>query len=192
MRGHVLGFAVLGFLFNPYACSAPADDPYQYGASELRAAVEGTWDFTLTTPEGQSAEFSVELRQGGAPAQTSTGPRRSRSRQAFGLREAHACGTRSFIATAEACIDMAEMPLGVRFVEGDRKLGSAVIWQDSVAGFADAGTYRVYSLVFSQGTLSVQLGDLNVEAEVASDGRVLAAHVTSNPEIELALSRRVD
>jgi hypothetical protein len=191
MRSHLLAFATAAFLLNPNACSSP-DPEYQYGEIEMRAAVEGTWDVTVTTPEGTTAEFSVLLKQGTAfgPTASSRGATPRSGKGFLGVREAKACGTRSFVAPAEACIDSSEMPLTVQFLEGDTALGNTPIWDGSGGTTALFGSFTVHSLIFQQGYLSLTLGSVKLNADVREDGTVLEARRDVQQDGEVALKRR--
>src|SRR5450432_1682451 len=55
------------FLLDPsFACGPPAPQ-YEYGAAEMRAAVEGNWSFTIM-PEGASAPIQVTVKVAQATA----------------------------------------------------------------------------------------------------------------------------
>ena len=93
------------------------------------------------------------------------------------LREAHACGNRTLVASAHACIDSSEMPVTVRFESGSGSLGNSVIWNESSAAGSLAGNLRVDSLIFDWGRLDLKLGEVRITAEIASDGTVRSASV---------------
>jgi hypothetical protein len=168
---------ITAFLLNPAACSAPAESQYQYGAEELRAALEGTWNIAIRTDGGSSAALTVELEQG----RSSQHAAKSDSRGWTGsgapsfVRVAHACGTRTLIATASACIDSTEMPLAVTFQAGDRRLGDAVLWEDGGDSSSLEGHFRVDSLVFDSGSLYLTLGEVRVQAIIDSEGVATSA-----------------
>ena len=77
---------------------------FHFGAAELRAAVEGTWQ--LTVPHRQPITF--ELRQSATPEHASRG----------WIRTAAACGDRSLVRNADACETFTTMPLDVAIVGG--------------------------------------------------------------------------
>src|SRR5262245_26724183 len=105
----MLGLAVA--ILNPLAaCSLLGG--FDFGAKEMRAAVEGTW--TVTSPAGEDAPavaYTITIRQG-------TGAERKPSAAGGLVAPAAACGDRSFVATAAACLDTSRMPLDVQIVEG--------------------------------------------------------------------------
>src|SRR5262245_19841349 len=134
-----LFFGVAAFLLNPaYACSS-AEPEYQYGEAELRAAVAGEWSLTVSRSSGTPLELTLHLEQSMQPT-ASLAPAPS---DAPLLRSAHACGTRTLLASAQACIDASEMPLAVSFVAGEPRFETASL----------AGNFRVDSLIFDVGIL---------------------------------------
>jgi hypothetical protein len=164
MRSLVLSLAVVAFFLNPgVACTSGADEPeYKYGEAEMKSAVEGTWVLTLGT-EGSSAnqQITVEVVQS-SKAQPDQMQVMRGARTGF-IRSAAACGTRTFVASAQACIDSSQMPLDVIFVSGP----------DAYKGAATSGTLVVPSLVFSRGELNLDLGSVYVHAAIAPDGSVI-------------------
>ena len=181
-------FAV--FILNPSACSQASDPQFQYGAEELRAAVEGTWDLTLKTDSGATATLALKFAQS-ASAGPASGARGDGVRGPALLREAHACGTRTLIASAAACVDLSEMPLDVAFESGDTALDGAVIWDEARGRTSLGGYLRVYSLVFTQGELNLSLGDVRITAQILEDGTVTSAGVLGMRG-EATLQRRSD
>jgi hypothetical protein len=97
-----------------------------------------------------------------------TGPQ-TRLRPGGLVRSAYACGTRTFVKSAAACVDSSEMPLTMAVVAGDSTYSSAT-W---------SGTFRVMSLVFGPGSgmLSLSCGDLYLQANVSPDGSVTNVHL---------------
>ena len=86
------------FLLNPsFACSG--DEPtFQYGAAEMRAAVEGDWSFAITPTGGTATQVTVHIDQAAAPATAA-----ARASGVALVRAAHACGTRTLVKSAGAC-----------------------------------------------------------------------------------------
>ena len=88
----------IGFFFlNPgVACTGEPD--YQYGAEELRAAVEGDWSLTIA-PNG-AAPIAVTIHI--AQATTAAGAAARAPGRSL-VRSAYACGTRTLVKGAAAC-----------------------------------------------------------------------------------------
>jgi len=168
---------ITAFLLNPAACSAPAESQYQYGAEELRAALEGSWNIAIRADGGSFAALTVELEQARSSHREakSNSHEWNRSGAPSLMRVAHACGTRTLIASASACIDSTEMPLAVTFQGGDRRLGDAVLWEDGGDPSSLEGHFRVDSLVFDSGSLYLTLGDVRVQAIIDSQGVATSA-----------------
>ena len=149
----VLGLAF--FFLNPALACGPGDPEYQYGATEMRAAVEGKWNLAVDS-EGQQTSVTVLIQQammfGSATAQTAARRRLVRS--------ARACGGRNLLKAAGACIDLSQMPVAVTFVDGDPSL------------MAEKGTgiFTVYSLRFDTGELALQFGGYNVVSTISQAG----------------------
>ena len=160
MRRLTLSLALLAFFLNPgFACS-PSDEPdFKYGEAEMKAAVEGTWLLTLRASDGTVSETTLQIAQSGT-AQAMLSPRGSGSSRTGLIRSAAACGTRTFVKSAGACIDMSELPLDIAFVSGDPRF----------QGTALTGSLRIMSLIFTEGTLDLGLGGMSVWASVAPDG----------------------
>ena len=149
--------AVAVFLFNPgFACSD--DEPqFKYGAAEMRAAVQGDWSFTITPDSGTATQVTVHVDQGEAPATAA-----ARAPGAALVRAAHACGTRTLVKSAGACVDISEMPLAVDYVSGDAVPASATL----------SGWFRVFSLMFVTGDLDLRIGPYQILARVNADGTI--------------------
>jgi hypothetical protein len=151
------------FFLNPGFACGPAEPQYEYGAAEMRAAVEGNWSFTIM-PDGASGpiQVTVKLEQAAtAPAPQVRAPGRS-----F-VRAAYACGSRTLVKSAGACTDVSEMPLTVTFVAGDASFSTAAL----------SGIFKVYSTQFTspfETDLELTLGGYHIHAQVAPDGSFLA------------------
>jgi hypothetical protein len=160
MRRLALSLALLAFFLNPGIACVSSDDPdFKYGEAEMKAAVEGTWVLTLRSTDGTLSETTLQIAET-SKAQAMMSPPGPGSHRTGVIRSAAACGTRTFVKSAGACIDMSEMPLDVTFVSGDPRF----------QGTALSGNLRITSLVFSQGTLNLGLGGVSVWASVAPDG----------------------
>jgi len=90
-----VGTALFFFAANPafFACSEEED--FTFGQSEMADFVVGTWTGSLTNTDGTSIPFTLVLKQSTAVQASSP-----------------LCGTREFMATADAC--MAMSTLGVK------------------------------------------------------------------------------
>ena len=85
----------------------------------MRAAVEGDWSFTITPQGGTATQVTLHIEQAATAADA--GVARTPTRGL--LRAAYACGTRTLVKSAGACIDLTQMPLALTFVSGDATLG---------------------------------------------------------------------
>ncbi len=82
------------------------------------------------------------------------------------VRGAYACGGRTLVKSAGACIDWSEMPLVVTYVSGDTAFSTAAM----------SGTFKVYGLVFTagdQGELALTIGPYQILMEVTADGSLV-------------------
>jgi hypothetical protein len=112
---------------------------FHYGDAELRAAVEGTWQLEGPRP------LTFSIRQAKAATHSSVGR---------GLvRPAAACGSRTLVRAAEACMDVSEMPLEVATSAGP-----------------GSGSFIVTSTEFRAGQLSLTVPGGYLSAMVAPDG----------------------
>jgi len=146
---------VAAFFLNPgLACT---DEPeFQYGAAEMRAAVEGDWSFTITPDGGDATQVTVHVDQAAtAPAATAArAPRKGL------VRAAHACGTRTLVKGAGACSDISQMPLAVSYLSGDTAFSSATL----------SGMFTVWGLAFGSGDLDLRIGPYQILSRVSRDG----------------------
>jgi hypothetical protein len=156
---------VLFFLVNPGFACGPPEPQYEYGAEEMRAAVEGVWSFTIM-PEGAAApiQVTVKIEQASAAA----APQARAAGRSF-LRAAYACGSRTLVKSAAACIDSTVMPLAVTFVAGDASFSSAEM----------SGSFEVMGTQFGpfDSRLELVVGAFHVDAQVTPDGTVFNAGV---------------
>jgi hypothetical protein len=158
LAGRLLWVAPVALFFlNPsFACSSEPE--YQFGAAEMRAAVEGAWTLVITPTGGMPVRVRVQVSQ----ATPSVGTTPS-ARSVDLVRPAHACGSRTLLAAASACVDATVMPLAVSFVDGDAVFSGA--WM--------AGQFTVYGSTFVQGSLELDLGSYQFLANVNADGSLL-------------------
>jgi hypothetical protein len=154
MRSLFWAVPIAVFFLNPTFACGPAEPQYQYGAAEMRAAVEGNWSFTITPQGGPAAQVTVHLSQSATvPAATS-----GRLKRMY-VRSAYACGSRTLVKSAGACIDESIMPLDVTYVSGDASLGTIL-----------SGTFMVPGTTFDYGSLTLTVGPYHVNSDVNSDG----------------------
>jgi hypothetical protein len=163
MKSFAFAAAAAFFLVSPGFACGPAEPEYHYGAAEMRAVVEGDWDVTITPPGGATLEYMVHLQQATkAPASAARETHRGL------IRAAHACGSRTLVASASACIDVTVMPLDVTLAPG----GSALTGTPT-------GDFRIMSTVFGRGTLALAFDDWNVSADIEPDGTVVSMTATA-------------
>ncbi|HTA19176.1 MAG TPA: hypothetical protein VK989_07770 [Polyangia bacterium] len=153
------------FFLNPGFACGPPEPQYQYGAAEMRAAVEGSWSFTLTPiTAGASKTVTLRIAQSTtAPAQEARAPGR-----AF-VRAAYACGNRTLVASASACVDSSSMPLAITFVSGDASLTNGPF----------SGMFIIESTTFVDGRLDLTVGSYQLSMQVRADGTIEQASVPS-------------
>jgi hypothetical protein len=158
MRRLALSLAALAFFLNPgFACTGQDEPEFNYGEAEMKAAVEGTWVVTVGADQ-----ITVQVAEG-HEAQ----PNQIQAARPGGhfIRSAHACGNRTFVASANACIDSTSMPLDVTFLSGPDSYRNAVL----------SGGLTVASTSFSFGYFGLRLGSLSIEAGILPDGTVALA-----------------
>jgi hypothetical protein len=153
-RTCLLLFGTAAFLFNPAACATGGDqDNYQFGDAEMRMAVEGSWRVTVTPSTGTPNTFTVRLAQASGTASV---------RRSGLVRPAMACGSRTLVRGAAACVDITTMPLTGQVIEGDERTRAASI----------KGEIMVAGLVFSQAELTVEIGSRKLLGQIWRDGKV--------------------
>ena len=115
MRSIVTGVALVAALvLSPMSACNPFFS-YHFGDAELRAAVEGTWRITIPN----HAPITITLAQSAQAEHADRG----------WIHTAAACGTRSLVRTAGACVDATRMALDVAIVDGlphDTRTGGEV------------------------------------------------------------------
>jgi hypothetical protein len=161
MRNLLWFLPIAVFLLNPsFACS---DEPtFQFGAAEMRDAVEGDWSFAIRPAVGAATQVTVHVDQAGPPATAS-----ARASGVALVRAAHACGTRTLVKSAGACIDVTEMPLAVTYVSGDAAFATAAM----------SGVFRVDGLTFGPGDLELMVGPYQIVARLNADGTLADPHL---------------
>ena len=150
---------------NPGLACGPPEPQYQFGAAEMRAAVEGAWSFTIAPQDGSAVQqVTVRLEEAaGAPELA----RRARAPSRSLVRTASACGERTLVRSAGACVDWSTMPLAVSVLSGDPVFSGGI----------PAGTFRVYGLTFVFGDLEIDLGPYQILVQVDSSGGFTSAHL---------------
>lgn len=146
----LLGLAAL--VLNPFvACSH--EPPWRFGANELRAAIEGTWTVTVPArgPDDPALTYTVHIRQGDGST------RDQRASASSLVTPAAACGDRSFVRTAAACMDRTEMPLDVQIVAGPLRGETR-------------GALEVVGRSFLHGRVELTLGASRLTALVSPEG----------------------
>jgi hypothetical protein len=143
------------FFLNPGVGCGSDEPQFDYGATEMRAAIEGDWSFTITSDAGAVTQVTVHVDQASA---TSGAAARAPGRAL--VRAAYACGTRTLVKSAQACVDVTEMPLAVTYVSGD----------DAFATAALSGTFGVVGLSFAYGgDLVLNIGPYQIVSQVKPD-----------------------
>ncbi len=100
-------FAGVVFVFNPgFLCG---EEPWDFGQADMTAAIAGTWK--LTVADNAPLEFKLEL-----PRPQQQLEQHSRAQGFMG--DAAACGTRNFVADADACADISKMKLVLVALDG--------------------------------------------------------------------------
>jgi hypothetical protein len=155
----VLGLSV--FLFNPAAC----EPDFDYGAEEMTAAVEGTWRVSVQPTSGPAYDFTLRLQQASAVARAG-----GDAAPSLVGRTALACGKRTLIKGAGACLTATEMPLAGQVLEGPDALKTAPV----------NGILTVLSRTFTNAALGFEVGSYVVNGRLSSTGE--ASHLqASNP-----------
>jgi hypothetical protein len=155
------------FFLNPSLACGPPEPQFSYGAGEMRAAVEGSWSFSIAPDDGSAIQMAtVRLQQSTRAAPTLE----TMARAPALVRAAYACGERTLVRSAGACVDISTMPLDVTVLASDPVL-------PAVTSF---GTFRVEGLDFFVGELELMVGPYQILMEVAADGSFLNARVGPN------------
>jgi hypothetical protein len=153
------------FFLNPGFACGPAEPQYQYGAAEMRAAVEGNWSFTIM-PDGASSPIQVTVKV--EQAATTPGPQVNAPGRRF-IRAAYACGSRTLVKSAAACIDSSVMPLVVTFVSGDASFANAQL----------SGTFTIDGIQFvtAISDLELVLGGYHISSQLSPEGSLVMPRI---------------
>jgi hypothetical protein len=147
------------FFLNPnLGCVGPDEPQFQYGASEMQAAIAGTWTFTIMPNGATATAVTVQIDE----AETVPGATAQASGRSL-IRVAHACGSRTLVKSAGACTDTSSMPLAITFVSGDPSLMNAQL----------SGDFIVSGTTFQSGDLEVFVDSYQISASVLRDGTVM-------------------
>ncbi|MEP6863077.1 MAG: hypothetical protein ABJE66_20795 [Deltaproteobacteria bacterium] len=134
---------------------------YSYSETDIRHAVEGAW--TVTPEHGAAIHFTATERSMHA------------AREGL-IRSAGACGERSFVHTAGACMDFSTLDLAIT----------------STDITVEQATFRVIGLDFERGDLELLGGiKLRLRAQVAPDGRVSNVELTVDGHVVPATLARM-
>lgn len=131
-------------------------DDYDFGAPELRAAVEGTWQLTIASPSAPPRTITFTLAQGAEPPDVHA----TRSL----VRPAAACGHRSLVKAASACIDSTNMSLDVTVIAGGLPQARS-----------GRGMFVVGGTRFRSGDLRIDVGGVSLLATLTPAGEVVSA-----------------
>ena len=135
-----VGLAAL--VLNPsYACLGDREPAYAFTAADMKSAVEGTWTLAIA-----GRHYILHVAQAAEIAQTHA------SRALVG--EAHACGKRTLVRSAHACLDTSEMPLVVE-LSGER---------------TSDGMFSIHGTTFREGQLVIRVAGQDVFARVTPEG----------------------
>jgi len=139
----VMGVFVAVLILDPVG--AWSSESFDYGAKEMNAAIEGTWELTL---DGETTRF--EISQAAKVARAESG----------GLvKAAVACNKRTLVRSAGACAGGdTTMPLDIRVTNGLLKMRS--------------GKFFVSGLQFKEGALEIAMGSFTLTATVSPKGKV--------------------
>ncbi|HXU62479.1 MAG TPA: hypothetical protein VN962_12300 [Polyangia bacterium] len=163
MRSLLWLVPVAFFFLNPsLGCVGPEETQFQYGATEMQAAIAGTWTFNITPNGGTAVAVTVQLDEAdNVPVASAQVSRPSL------IRAAHACGSRTLVKSAAACTDVSSMPLAITFISGDPSLTNVPL----------SGVFRVTGTTFQAGSLEVDVGPYQLSAVVLPDGTVSKSYV---------------
>ena len=150
-----LVFAVFGLtalIVNPFFGCDEHEPSYSYDAADMRIAIEGTWKLHVAG----KPEVTLTIRQSDKAER--------HAMRATLVRSASACGTRSLVRNAGACMDISEMPLEIKIAGMTTKR-------------PPTGTFVVPAPYFDIGLLDIQLDDRELSAHVSPSGTVESASI---------------
>jgi hypothetical protein len=165
MRRILWAVPVAFFFLNPgFACS-PAEPQFQYGATEMRAAVEANWSLAIAPQDGGPLQHIIVHVAQAPDAAAVDGQARARGLSL--LRPAYACGSRTLVKSAGACLDVTTMPLILTVVSGDPSFPSGKL----------SGSFTVDGLSFDFGLLELDVGPYQILGQIYPDGTFSDVHV---------------
>lgn len=167
-------FAAVGLaalVLDPIAGCFGDEPHYLYDDADMRIAVEGTWRLVA---DGKATTFTIaEAAAPPAPSDPDDDDDEHAERARSWVRPAAACSDRAFVRNAAACMDVATMQLEVR-VAGDR-------------GAPSKGLMRVTGEGrFERSEVDLDVGGMDVDAQVSPIGEVVAAHELHGKRVTLA------
>jgi hypothetical protein len=154
------------FFLNPaLACGGGDEKPtFQFGAAELRAAIEGTWSLTLTPSGGAAKSLVVRIEQATQAPSDATPP----------------CGGRTLVKPAAACVPITTMPLQVTMLSGDA----------AFEGVALSGNFAVTGFEFSEGQVTLAVGETRVAFRLTPESGPSNVQVTMGPSGTATVTRQ--
>jgi hypothetical protein len=159
-----LGLAAL--VLNPMsACFGPSFD---FDAKEMRGSIEGTWQLTVPARGAAPArEIRFAVAQGKEAART-------HAMNGGLVSAAAACGNRSLVKNAEACMDVSHMPLAITLIAG--------------ASGTIPGELTVYGTSFSQGELETRIDGELLHAQISPAGTASQVMLSDAPSALVRVS----
>jgi len=130
---------------------------YDFGAPELRAAVEGTWQLTIASPGAPPRTVTFTLAQG------AEAPDVHATRTLSLVRPAAACGRRSLVKAASACRDSTELSLDVTMIADGKPQPRP-----------GRGMFVVTGTRFHTGELLALVGGVSLRATLTPAGEVVS------------------
>ena len=146
--------AASALVLNPFfACSA-TDAVFQFGLPHIEAAIDGTWEATVTTREGTTTTVKFRMAPG-------TGEAAEQHGSLDLVNRAAACSNRTLVASAHACLDTTQVPLVLTALDGSTLQMS--------------GELRIIGMRFESAFARLSLGDVSVSATILPSGSVKSA-----------------
>lgn len=132
--------------------------PFQYGEAEMVAIVDGANRAGPYRVESEGQVYQVSFRVSQRPGDDKLSGLAPSGWSGQAVRQAQACGNRTFLRSASACLDTTEMP-----VEGALTLTRVGASGGAILGDAPArGELRVIGKVLEGATLTLGAGEVFV------------------------------
>ncbi|MDX2020960.1 MAG: hypothetical protein SF187_12030 [Deltaproteobacteria bacterium] len=128
--------ALVAFFLNPGFGCGQSDD-FEFHEEEMRAAALGKWRVT-----NDSIDVSIELFASRGSA--------SASRRLGLVRSAHACGSREFLRSADACLERSVLTFDVRTIDGSTLNGMKA---------QGTGEFEIYGRSLTPGRISLSFSN---------------------------------